>query len=188
MRGLAVAVVLLATGTVASTRTDYLNVKRKFKEIDTSQAKPGARVAISSQELNAYVENELPTVAPPGIRKPHVELQGNNIATGSALIDFLKLRSAQGKTTNWLLRKMLEGEHEVKVTTKVTSGNGSAKVDLQRVEVGGLPIQGAALDFLIQNYLLPNYPEAKIGKPFALHKRVDRIEVAPGVAYVIVKR
>ena len=34
------------------------------------------------------------------------------------------------------------------------------------------------LDFLIENYLKPNYPNARIGQPFALHKHVDRIEVA----------
>ena len=188
MRGLAAFLVLIAAGSLAATRTDYLTVKRKFREIELKQAKAGSRIPISSQELNAYVETELPAVAPSGIRKPHVELQGNNIATGSALIDFVKLRSAQGKPTNWLLRKMLEGEREVKVTTQVSSGNGTATVNLRRVEVGGLPIQGAALDFLINNYLVPNYPQAKIGRPFKLHQRVDRIEVAPGMAYVTLKQ
>ena len=54
---------------------------------------------------------------------------------------------------------------------------GKATVDLKRVEVSGIPIEGAALDFLVENYLIPNYPDAKIGRPFALHKRVDRIGV-----------
>jgi hypothetical protein len=60
-------------------------------------------------------------------------------------------------------------------------------VDLQRVEVSGVPISGAALDFLVDNYLIPNYPDAKIGRPFTLPKRVDRIEVTSGIAYVITK-
>ena len=188
MRGIAAILVLLAAGSVADTRTDYVSVKRKFREIETRQAKPGSRIPISSQELNAYVETELPLVAPQGVRKPHVDLHGNNTATGSALVDFIQLRSAQGKPTSWLLRRLLEGEKEVKVTTHVTSGNGTATVDVQRVEVGGLQIQGAALDFLINNYLIPNYPEAKIGRPFKLHERVDHLEVAPGVAYVTLKR
>jgi hypothetical protein len=188
MRGVAVTLALLAAGSLAATRTDYLAVKQKFQQIDRKQAKPGSRIPISSQELNAYVETELPLVAPKGIRKPHVDLQGKNTATGSALIDFLKLRSAQGKPTNWLLSKMLEGEREVKVTTHVTSGNGTATVNVQRVEIGGLPIQGAALDFIINNYLIPNYPDAKIGRPFKLHQQVDRIDVEPGMAYVTLKR
>jgi hypothetical protein len=116
-----------------------------------------------------------------------VKLDGNDTATGSALIDFVKLRSAQGKPPNWLLRTLLQGEHEVEVTTRVRSGNGSATVDVERVEIEGVPISGAALDFIIENYLLPNYPEAKVGRPFTLAKGVDRIEVHPGVAYVITR-
>jgi hypothetical protein len=187
MRSIVVSIALLAS-TLAATHTDYLSAKRKFQSIQLEQAKPGSRIPISSQELNAYVQTELPQVAPAGIRSPHVILQGANTATGSALIDFVKLRSAQGKATNWLMRKLLEGEREVKVTTRIKSANGTATVDVQRVEVGGVPIQGATLDFLIQNYLLPNYPEAKIGRPFGLHPRVDHIEVGPGVAYVVLKR
>ncbi|MBC8125753.1 MAG: hypothetical protein H8M99_01210 [Gloeobacteraceae cyanobacterium ES-bin-144] len=188
MRQSAAVLILLMAGSAAATRTDYLNAQRKFKAIETQQTKPGTRVEISSQELNAYVEHELPQVAPPGIRKPHVVLLGGNKASGAALIDFVKMRSARGQTTNWVLRKLLQGEREVTVTARIRSGNGSATVDVERVEVAGLPIQGAALDFLIQNYLLPNYPQVKIGKPFGLHRRIDRVEVVPGMAYVVLKR
>jgi hypothetical protein len=133
------------------------------------------------------VQAELPIVAPRGIREPKVELLGNNTATGRAMVDFLTLRSAQGKQPSWLIRKLLEGEREVAVTTRIESGGGKATVNLQRVEISGIPIEGAALDFVINNYLIPNYPEAKIGRPFALHKRVDKIEVSPGVAYVFTR-
>jgi hypothetical protein len=188
MKGIALALAAVSVAAIASTKTDYVSAKRKFQQIDTRQTGPGSRVPITSQELNAYVQTELPAVAPPGIRRPRVELLGNNTASGSALIDFVKLRSAQGKSTPWLMRKLLEGEREVKVTTHVKSANGTATVDIEQVEIGGIPIQGTALDFLIENYLIPNYPEAKIGQPFKLHKNIDRIEVAPGIAYVTLKR
>lgn len=187
MRGRVFASVVLAVGIIAASRTDYLNVKRKFDSIEKNQVRPGARIPITAQELNAYVQAELPRVAPPGIRDPAITLHGNNSATGRALIDFVKLRSAQGKPPNWILRKLLEGEHEVAVTTSVRSGGGTATVDVQSVEIAGVPISGAALDFLIRNYLIPNYPEAKIGRPFQLASKVDRIEVRPGVAYVVMR-
>ena len=188
MKALAATVALLSiAGFAGVSRTDYLNAKRKFQTIDTKPPKPGSRIAITSTELNAYVQTELPAIAPSGIRNPEVELQGDNIATGRALIDFVKIRSAQGKNTSWMMRKLLEGEREVAVTTRVQSGRGQATVDLQKVEIAGIPIQGAALDFIISNYLLPNYPAVKIGRPFALHKHVDKIEVSPGVAYVVTR-
>ena len=70
------------------------------------------------------LQTELPMVAPTGIRDPQVELLGDNIATGRALIDFVKLRSAQGKATSWMMRKLLEGEREVAVTTRVRRAEG----------------------------------------------------------------
>jgi hypothetical protein len=187
MRGLLFTLTLAAAGASVASRADYLSAQRKFQQIDKRQIKPGTKVKLSSSEINAWVETELPKVAPPGIRSPVVKLDGNDTATGSALIDFVKLRSAQGKPPNWLLRTLLQGEHEVEVTTRVRSGNGSATVDVERVEIEGVPISGAALDFIIENYLLPNYPEARIGRPFALAKGVDSIEVHPGVAYVVTR-
>jgi hypothetical protein len=188
MRAAAAAFALLSlTGFAAVSRTDYQNAKRKFQSIDKQSLKPGSKISFTTPELNAYVQAELPTVAPRGIRNPKVELVGDNTATGRALIDFVAFRSAQGKSTNWLMRKLLEGEREVAVTTRISSGGGQATVDLQRVEISGLPIEGAALDFILSNYLIPNYPDVKIGRPFALHKRVDRIEVSPGVAYVFTR-
>jgi hypothetical protein len=188
MRALAVIVALLSlAGFAGVSQKDYLSAKRKFQAIDKQPPKPGTRVAITSAELNAYVQSELPKVAPPGIRNPNIEMLNSNTATGRAIIDFLKLRSAQGKSTSWMMRKLLEGEREVAVTARIQSGGGQATVDLDRVEISGITIEGAALDFILENYLKPNYPDAKIGKPFALHQHVDRIEVARGVAYVITR-
>ncbi|HYI92115.1 MAG TPA: hypothetical protein VEX68_01095, partial [Bryobacteraceae bacterium] len=171
----------------AVSSTDYLNAKKKFQAIDRQTVKAGSKVAVTAHELNAYVQTELPKVVPVGVRDPNVELVGNNTATGKVMVDFLKLRSARGKSTSWIMRKLLEGEREVEVTARVSSGYGKATVYIDRVEVSGIPIEGTALDFLINNYLIPNYPEAKIGRPFELHKRVDRIEVSPGVAYVFTR-
>jgi hypothetical protein len=189
MKGIAIAALALlsAGGFAAVSRSDYLSAKKKFQSIDKQTVKPGTRVALTPAELNAYVQTELPAVAPKGIRNPEVTLQGDNTATGKALIDFVKLRSAGGKSSSWLFRKLFSGEHEVAVTTQIRSGGGQATVFLKRVEVSGIPIDGAALDFLVNNYLIPNYPKAKIGKPFALHKRVDRIEVTPSAAYVVTR-
>ncbi|MBC7928931.1 MAG: hypothetical protein H7039_25080 [Bryobacteraceae bacterium] len=188
MRGLAIALMLLVTSTSFASRTDYANVKRKFDQIEKQQVKPGSRISISSAELNSYVQTELPKVAPPGIRQPLVVLNGHNTATGTALIDFVKLRSAQGKAPNWILRNLFQGEHELSVTARVSSGAGKATVDIEKVELGGIPISGGALDFLIRNYLVPNYPDAKIGQPFALKYRMDRLEVSPGMAYVTMSK
>ena len=122
---------------------------------------------LSERELNAWVANELMQFAPQGVRDPRLEV-GHGSASGSALIDFVKVRQAQGKPPGWLASKLLSGERPVRVTTRIRSGAGQATVDVERVEISGIAVEGRMLDFLIENYLAPNYPEAKIGKPFEL--------------------
>jgi hypothetical protein len=184
MRSLAVAILVIPALLAVGTKSDYLTIKSKFQSIEKRKLSPGTRVVLPARELNAYVQAELPKVAPSGIRNPSVELQAGNVAVGRAMINFLKVRSANAAPPNWLMKKLLDGEHQVVVTTELNSKSGYATVNLKRVDVDGVGIQGAALDFLIRNYLMPNYPDAKIGTPFKLDYRMDRVEVAPGVAYV----
>jgi hypothetical protein len=60
-------------------------------------------------------------------------------------------------------------------------------VHLVQVEIGGLEVTGAPLDFLVQNFFLPFYPDAEIDEPFELADKVDRIEVTPAAALVYMK-
>jgi hypothetical protein len=186
MRRLAVAFAVVSLAVVASaSRSDYVSVRQKFDSIERYKYKPGSRVPIGVKELNAYVETELPKYAPQGVRAPRVELHGNNQATGYAKINFLTVRKAQGKPPGWLLRQLLDGERDVAVTTELQSGNGRATVYLRRVEIDGIPIQGAALDWIIRNYVMPNYPDAKIGRPIELKYGMERFDILPNRVDVV---
>src|SRR5690242_4802883 len=104
MRSFAVAVLLLPVAFAVGTRSDYLSIRQKFQSIEKQRVAPGTRVALPSRELNAYVQTELPKVAPQGIRNPTVELQANNVAIGRALINFVKFQNANGTPPNWIVR------------------------------------------------------------------------------------
>ena len=182
------ALAFLVCAVLIASRTDYLNAKRKFQAIEKYQVKPGSRVPLPSTEINAYVQVELLEAVPQGVRAPRIDLEADNMATGRAMINFLKIQNGKNAAPGWLMKRLLDGEHEVVVTAKISSGAGKATVFLQRVEVAGIPIEGGALDFLIENYLLPNYPNAKINRPFDLKYRMDRLEVSPGIAYVVMQK
>jgi hypothetical protein len=167
-----------------SARTEYASAQRKLELLEGERLKPGAKVTFTQRELNAYAAEEIPKIVPEGVRGPKLDL-GVGSATGSALVDFVKLRNAQGKPPSWLMRQMLAGEHPVTVTARIESSGGHATVEVQRVEVSGMVIEGRMLDFLIQNYLLPYYPDAKIGQPFALAHHIDRLDVQPARVDVI---
>jgi len=170
-----------------SSRSEYQSAQRKFELIESERLRPGSRVALSQRELNAYAEEELPKIVPQGIREPKLVL-GAGTATGSALIDFLKLRSAQGKPPGWFMRQLLQGEHPVTVMARIDSANGRATVNVESVDISGITIEGRMLDYLIQNYLLPYYPDAKVGQPFELSHRIERLDVQPSRVDVILKK
>ncbi len=141
----------------------------------------------TAAELNAWARVKAPTVVPEGLRDPRLEL-GNGSATAYALIDFLKLRHSAGIETNWLISKLIQGEKRVKAIAGIQSENGRATVHLERVEIGGLAVSGATLDFLIETFFRPIYPDAKIDEPFELSDRVERITVTPAEARVYIRK
>ena len=163
------------------------NVTRKLDIIQSDKAKPGSVFVFTAAELNAWARAKAPTVVPEGLREPRLEL-GNGRATGYALVDFLKLRHSAGVETNWLISKLIQGEKRVMVVASIQSANGRATVHLERVEIAGLAVTGATLDFLIETFFRPIYPDAKIDQPFELSDRVDRITVTPAEARVYIKK
>jgi hypothetical protein len=159
----------------------YASVKHKFDLIEAGSLRAGTRVELSAAELNAYAAREVP----PGVRNPQLQLAPAT-ATATAMIDFGKLRRAQGYQPGWLMSKLLDGEHPVSVTARIRSNGGKTTVDVDRVSISGIEIDGRTLDFLIQNFLLVLYPNAMVGRPFEMGHRIDRLEVArTGVAVVI---
>jgi hypothetical protein len=167
--------------------SDYVSVKRKLDLIEGEKLRPGSRVNLTARELNAYVANEVAQSYAQGVRDPKVEL-GDSVATGTALIDFLKLRQAQGQTSGWVMQRLLAGERPVRVTARIKSGSGRAVIDVDRVEISGVAIDGKMLDYLIEHYLVAQFPEAKVGQPFELAHHIDRVEVKPDAVGVVLGR
>ena len=175
-------VVSLCIAALAVASDPYDSARRKIESIESDSLHPGARVTLSPRELEAWVARE----APDGVRNPHLELQAGEQARGAALIDFGRVRRAQGHPPGWLLSRLLDGERPVAVTARIRSGQGHAQVDVQRVEISGITIDGATLDFLIRNFLQPLYPNAAVGQPFDLSHHIDRFDVQPGAVAVVI--
>jgi hypothetical protein len=170
---------VLALGAATS---DYLSVKKKFDQIESDQLKAGTRIELTARELNAYVTQAVPD----GVRNPQVKIVSPGVATGSAMVDFVKLRRGQGYQPGWLMTTLLDGERPVSVTARIKSANGRATVDVQRVAISNIVIDGRTLDFLIQNVLLPLYPDAVVGQPFELGHRIEKLDVQPTAVGVVI--
>jgi len=180
---------LVLAGAMAMPAADPLaaNVTRRLDLIEGGKAKAGTVFRFTPAELNAWVRVKAPGIVPDGFRDPRLQL-GDGTASASARIDFLRVRRAAGEETNFLIAKLIEGEKLVTVRAAIQSAKGRATVHLLRVEIGGLAVTGAPLDFLVKNFLLPFYPDAKIDEAFDLAGNVDRIAVTPAAALVYIRR
>ena len=179
----AVSILIVAASLAGAAYDHYASAKQKFDSIEAERLPSGARVLLTIPELNAWVIRE----APAGVRNPRLRVSARDIATGAAFIDFGKLERSAGLQPGWLMSKILDGERPVSVTARVRSSAGRATVDIQRVEISGIVIDGRTLDFLIQNFLIPMYPDAIVGRPFALGHRIERFDVAPNAVTVLLK-
>ena len=178
------AIALLGLATLGAAPNDYLSAKQKFDSIESDRLRAGSRVELSVGELDAYAGQAVPA----GVRNPRLQLVAPGIATGTAMVDFGKLRGALGYQTGWLISKLLDGDRPVSVTARIRSAGGWATVDVQRVEISGVAIDGRTLDFLIQNILLPLYPDAVVGRPFELGHRIEKLDVGPAAVAVLIGR
>jgi hypothetical protein len=174
----ALLIMAVFSAVAAGADQSYQSAKYKIDLIEEDRAAPGSRIWLSVAELNAYARIEAAKVVPRGLRNPLLEL-GQGSATGSALVDFLKVRELDGPSPSHLIAWLLAGERPVWGTVAIESGRGRATVTVRRVTLSGMTVEGAVLDFLIANFLLPFYPEAKIGQPFDLKHGVERLEVSP---------
>jgi hypothetical protein len=165
----------------------YTSAARKIALIEEDRAPAGARVWISVRELNAYASVEALQVVPKGLRSPRLEL-GQGSAVAYASVDLLKVQELKGSPPNPLLAWFLSGERPLVVKARIQSGQGRATVFLDEMRLSNVSARGVVLDFLVENFLLPFYPTAVVGRPFDLKHRVERLEVTPaGVTVVIGK-
>lgn len=156
----------------------YASAKRKLASIEKETAPAGSVIAFTPREIEVWARVEIPKTVPQGFSDPRVQL-GEGSATGRAMVDLLKMRHAQGQTTNWFIAKLIEGERPLAVSIDLRSSGGWCTVDLTAVEISGVRASGTVLDFLVRTFFLSLYPNAKIGKPFELGYQIERLEIHP---------
>ena len=159
----------------------------KLDRVLDGTAAPGSEILFTPSEIEAWTRVKAHEEVGEGLREPGVEL-ATGTGSGAALVDFLKMRQARGKATNALMARLIEGERPLKVYLRISSGGGRCTVYLTRVELSGGEISGVLLDYLIKTFLLPLYPDVKLGEPFDLPLNMERIEIRPEGVHVMMKR
>jgi hypothetical protein len=182
----AALVCFAVAGLAASEKNDAESAFRKLARIEAGTAAPGSRIVFTPAEVNAWIRAEAKARVPQGVRDVRIEL-GDGRATGYATIDFLKIRqAATGEQPGWLLKNLFAGERPVVVTARFASGRSRARVDVERVEISGIAIEGHMLEFVIEDYLRPTFPDVVVNEWFGLRFGIERFALTrAGVTVVI---
>jgi hypothetical protein len=166
---------------------DFASIEKKLDLISSEKVPRGSRVILTSAEINAFARTAAHDITPKGVRDLKLVL-GDGNATATAQIDFLELNKLRHGQSNWLMDKILEGERPIKVIAHMQSEKGQARVDVDRVEIGGAAIEGSALQFLIEHYVVPQFPNAKVAQWFTLEHHVDHLEIRPSAVTVAISK
>jgi hypothetical protein len=158
----------------------------KMRNVEMNRWPHNRAISFTAPELVALGMSEITQDAPGAVSRPALQLR-NGAGVASALVNFDRLQKAKrtgSGGSDWLLSKLLSGQHDVTVSVEITSGNGMMTVHPTAVNVGGATASGATLDFLVNHFVVPYYPQAVINRPFRLAKNIDRIVVTPAGATV----
>lgn len=178
--------VLIAATALLAADALYESAWHKLERIEMGRAEPGSVTVFTPAEINAVLRSSVPQTVE-GIRSPQIQL-GAGAASGTAIVDFLKMRRGEGVATSPLIAMLLEGERPVKVNVRVESAHGTATVFLTGVEISGVAATGRMLDFLVRQVFLPLFPDAKINQPFELRDDIDHIDVRPDGVRITMRR
>lgn len=160
---------------------DFASARRKLDLLESDRLKPGSTLALTNAEMVAYARSKTGD----GLSNPVISTSPSGVVKASAVVNFTKVQRAMGKGDS-LLGGLMEGDRPVSVTARIASKGGLATVDLDRVEVGGVAVEGKLLDALVRFVLLPLYPDAAVGRPFELGHGVERLELTErGVSFLI---
>ena len=187
MRRIILGCALVAILWPAHASQNHLQCKRKIAAIVEGRAAPGSRVVFTKPELDAFLNEEVIQVIPGCVYGAYVNLDHGR-ASGGANVNFVKLLAARGSTPGWLLTKMFEGWKPVRAWTRMESSGGRATVYLEKLELSGITVPAMMVDFIMRHFAQRYSPDMRLGQPFGLKHRIDRLELSPGGFAVVMRR
>lgn len=179
-RLLALLLVWMPLGAVVTARS-------RMDAISAGRVRAGTVETFRVPELEEVGRLELSKSMPGVVSELHLTVS-EGWAEGVGNVDFLRLQSAlSGEEAGFLWKRILNGKRPVTVRVRVSSGGGKAKVDVERVSVSGISLEGAGLEFVLRAYVRAVFPDAVPGEWFPLDSHVESVSLHPARVAVVVK-
>lgn len=150
----------------------FESMDRKVEIIESNAQRPQPSpqsTDLTAEELNAYF-NEGGVTLPKGVSS--VKLQFiPAVVHATAQVDFDTL--ASGKGMNPIFEAMFNGTHDVEAQAQASGAAGEGSIAIDWVKLDGIQIPRSALQYLIDHYAKPHYPEAGMTTRFPLPLHID---------------
>jgi hypothetical protein len=190
----AALVLVLACPVLADVRLsqrDADSLSRKLMAMrQHADAPPGGSwlTPVTENEVNAFLQMNMRSRLPVGLRDPHLTLAADGRVAGSALVDLDAVRRAVPPDRTWLdPRRLLSGQLPVEARGTLKAEHGRAQFWLDGAEVSGVPLPKVLLQEIVTYYSRsPEFPSGvDLDAPFDLPARIREIHVNEHQAVVV---
>jgi hypothetical protein len=128
---------------------------------------------LTEEEVNDYLASGKVQL-PQGVRK--VKLQGRSgVVDGFVTVDFDEVRAGQ-RSSNPLL-SIFSGIHNVQVEGDASGSGRQGKVHVRNVAIDGIEVPRMALEYFVEKYITPKYPNVGLDSQFTLPDKIDTATV-----------
>ena len=147
----------------AQTKLDHIRENGQREHPDQTPT------VLTEEEINDYFASGKVQL-PQGVKK--VRLEGRSgVVNGVVNVDFDEIRAGQ-KSPNPLL-SIFNGAHTVWIEADAAAVGGTGKVHVRSVSIDGIEVPRMALEFFLQKYITPKYPNVGMDSEFKLTSRID---------------
>lgn len=171
-----------ATGAANPARS--MQAKLRHLETNAQARVPDSTpTVISEEEANAYLASGAVQL-PKGVQR--VRLEGlPGVIAAHLRVDFDQLTRG-ARSANPLLM-LFSGVHDVQVAAHAHGDRGIGIVHVDAVSIDNVEVPRAALEFFVEHYLKPKYPEVGLDTRFRMPDRVDTAVVGEHKLTVVQK-
>jgi hypothetical protein len=149
---------------------DSADAKFAYIEQNGAKSQPDPTpTVLSEDEINDYLASGRVEI-PQGVKKVRLQGQSGKV-TAFLTVDFDQLRENQRSANPFM--SMFSGTHDVTVETDAAGSAGQGKVHVSTVSLDGTEIPRMALQFFVERYLTPKYPNVGLDSQFKLPNRID---------------
>ena len=154
-----------------------MQAKLAWLKTNAAKAHPDPKPTdLTEPEINAYF-------AEGGVKMPkgvsHLRLSSHDTTVDAhADVDFEQIM--QGRGSNNPLYSLFSGTHDVHAVAQASGTGGIGTIRVQSIDFDGVTIPQFALEWFVQRYLTPKYPNVGLTSTFKLPLRIDSATVETG--------